>query len=299
MANSKKTKYEFKGLDKIFGDSLEETLSIIDSKIPQEQIKNATYTVNIDFLKPNPYQPRRKFAEEDLKELSDSIKINGIIQPIIVTENEDGTYTIIAGERRTRAAKIAKLIEIPVLILKLTQNQMREYAIIENVQRVDLSDIEEAIAYKSLAEDLGLTQEEIGIRVGKSRSHVANIMRLLNLPEEIKDGMLNGLITMGQAKPLLTITSDKKLLNTIFEKIIKENLTSREIEYLVKQKNKISNKQHENNKPIKSSALDSVQNHMIRKLGTKISIDDKTIKIYYSDTKDLNRILEILDLLEN
>ncbi|AGR41658.1 ParB/RepB/Spo0J family partition protein [Spiroplasma taiwanense] len=287
MAMSKK-RYNFKGLDDIFGESVSDIVGVIenDKKISDTNKK----TINIDLLKPNPFQPRKLFENDELNELAESIKLHGIIQPIII--NQD--HQIIAGERRTRAAKIAGLKEIPVILLNITNTQMEEFAIIENIQRVDLLDIEEAVAYKKLSVNLNLKQEEIASRVGKSRSHVANIMRLLNLPEKIQNAMLEKKITMGQAKPLLSIINNIELLDDIFNKIIEKDLTSREVEALIKNKNKVSFVTENNKKP----SVIFAENNLMRKLGTKVTIDNGKFIIRYSDEDDLNRIFEILGLID-
>ncbi|QEH62392.1 chromosome partitioning protein ParB [Spiroplasma chinense] len=288
MAAAKK-KYNFKGLDDIFGESVSDVVGIIenDKKVATELSK----TIDVNLLKPNPYQPRKIFEQEELQELAESIKIHGLIQPIIINEKNE----IVAGERRTRASKIAGLKEVPVIVLNLSKQQMEEFAIIENIQRVDLSDIEEAVAYKQLASSLKLKQEEIASRVGKSRSHVANIMRLLNLPENIQQAMLEKKVTMGQTKPLLTILNNPILLNQIFERILSEDLTAREVEALIKNKDALNEKP---SKPNKRPNTIYVENKIMRVLGTKVSIDNGKLTIRYADDSDLNRILEILGLTD-
>ncbi|KAF5299734.1 hypothetical protein FQR65_LT19471 [Abscondita terminalis] len=177
------------GLDEIFGDSVSDLVGSLEKDT--KKANEISQKVSVDLLFPNKFQPRKIFAEENLQELSDSIKINGLIQPIIVKKSND-KYEIIAGERRTRAAKLAGLKEVPVVVLDVNDEQLEEFAIIENIQRVDLNDIEEAIAYKNLSKKM--KQDEIAKKVSKSRSHISNIMRLLNLPEYIQQDMLSGLI---------------------------------------------------------------------------------------------------------
>ncbi|AKU80305.1 ParB/RepB/Spo0J family partition protein [Spiroplasma turonicum] len=285
-----KKRYNFKGLDDIFGESVVDVVGKIenDKKLNEE----AKSYIDINILKPNPYQPRKVFDDEEIIELSESIKTHGIIQPIIINNDNE----IVAGERRMRAAKIAGLKTVPVIIINLSKVQMEEFAIIENIQRVDLLEIEEAIAYKQLSNSLKLKQEEISKRVGKSRSHIANIMRLLNLPDYVQEALLEKKLTMGHAKPLLTIISDEKLLLNIFNKIIKEDITVREVEKLVKNKTleEVSTNKVKNINP----NLKNMENKLMRKLGTKVAIDSSKIAIKYTDIDDLNRILELLGFIE-
>ncbi|AUB32157.1 ParB/RepB/Spo0J family partition protein [Spiroplasma floricola] len=284
-----KGKYNFKGLDDIFGESVSDIIGGIEND--KEKVNKSKTMISIDLLKPNPFQPRKTFEEEELNELAESIKIHGIIQPIIINNQNE----IVAGERRTRAAKIAGLKEIPAIILELSSDQMEEFAIIENIQRVDLLDIEEAVAYKKLSTNLKLKQEEIAIRVGKSRSHVANIMRLLNLPQKVQDAMLQRKVTMGQAKPLLSIINNEQLLDSIFKKILEQDLTARAIEQLIKNNN--SNETEKLNVP-KNPAVIYTENKIMRRLGTKVTIDSGKLTIRFSSDDDLNRILELLGLTD-
>ncbi|AOG61071.1 chromosome partitioning protein ParB [Spiroplasma helicoides] len=288
MATAKK-KYNFKGLDEIFGESVKDVIDVIETN--KEVANEIKSYVLVDDLKPNPYQPRKIFEPEEIEELAQSIERHGIIQPVIITKNNE----IVAGERRVRAAKSIGLKEVPVVILELSNQQMEEFAIIENIQRVDLTDIEEAIAYKQLSVSLKLKQEQIASRVGKSRSHVANIMRLLNLPQKIQDAMLEKKVTMGQAKPLLSILNDTKLLNEIFEKILKEDLTAREVEALIKNG---GNTPEQKEKKQKDTSTIYTENRLMRRLGTKVTIENQKLTIKYLDNNDLNRILEILGLLD-
>lgn len=289
MANKKK--YNFKGLDELFGESVTDLVDKIQTN--KEVEKENVVLTEVDKLTPNPYQPRKTFDDEQINELVESIKLHGIIQPIIINNNNE----IVAGERRARAAKLAGLKEVPTVTLKLTNLQMEEFAIIENIQRVDLLDIEEAVAYKKLATNLKLKQEEIAARVGKSRSHIANIMRLLNLPENIQEAMMQKKLTMGQAKPLLTILNNKNLLEEIYNKIITTNLSARDVENLIKNALTIANNKQRVG-ATKSPEIISTENMIMRKLGTKVMIDNKKFTIHYSSDNDLNRILEILNLIQ-
>ncbi|WP_338985030.1 ParB/RepB/Spo0J family partition protein [Spiroplasma endosymbiont of Diplazon laetatorius] len=285
-----KGKYNFKGLDDIFGESVSDIIGVIEND--KDKANNSKTMVDVNLLIPNPYQPRKTFEDEELNELAESIKLHGIIQPVIINNKNE----IIAGERRTRAAKIAGLKQIPAIVLELTSSQMEEFAIIENIQRVDLLDIEEAVAYKQLATNLKLKQEEIASRVGKSRSHVANIMRLLNLPQKVQDAMLQRKITMGQAKPLLSIVNNENLLDSIFKQIIEKDLTAREVEQLIKGNNISSS---EKQSSVKKPSVVYMENKMMRRLGTKVTIDNGKLTIRYSNDDDLNRVLELLGLTDD
>jgi ParB family chromosome partitioning protein len=258
-----------------------------------EKAKELASTVAISTLQPNPFQPRKIFSDVEIQELSDSIKQNGIIQPIIVNEVAKNSYQIVAGERRYRAAKLANLKEVPVVIAKLDSKQMEEFAIIENIQRVDLTDIEEAVAYKQLAKSLNLKQDEIAKRVGKSRSHVANILRLVNLPQYIQDAMLQKEISMGQAKPLLSILSNEKLLKEVFDRIVANNLTARDVEQLIK---KLQSGDDVATKVIKKRdpLLNGIENKLMIRFGTRVSISDNKIVLKYNGVEDLNKILELM-----
>ncbi|AKX34694.1 site-specific DNA-binding protein [Spiroplasma litorale] len=285
-----KKRYNFKGLDDIFGESVSDVVGKIEND--KKLVEEAKTFVDINILKANPYQPRKIFEAEEITELAESIQLHGIIQPIIINfENE-----IVAGERRLRAAKQAGLSEVPVIRVNLSKLQMEEFAIIENIQRVDLLEIEEAIAYKQLSNSLKLKQEEISKRVGKSRSHVANIMRLLNLPDFVQKALLEKKLTMGHAKPLLTILGDENFLEYVFNKIIKEDITVREVEQLVKNKNKTSNSNIESKQV--NPNLKSMENKIMRRLGTKVTIDSSKISIKYTSVDDLNRILDLLGFIE-
>jgi ParB family chromosome partitioning protein len=286
-----KKRYNFKGLDEIFGESVTDLVGSLEDNT--EKAKELASTVAISTLQPNPFQPRKIFSDVEIQELSDSIKQNGIIQPIIVNEVAKNSYQIVAGERRYRAAKLANLKEVPVVIAKLDSKQMEEFAIIENIQRVDLTDIEEAVAYKQLAKSLNLKQDEIAKRVGKSRSHVANILRLVNLPQYIQDAMLQKEISMGQAKPLLSILSNEKLLKEVFDRIVANNLTARDVEQLIK---KLQSGDDVATKVIKKRdpLLNGIENKLMIRFGTRVSISDNKIVLKYNGVEDLNKILELM-----
>jgi ParB family chromosome partitioning protein len=238
----------------------------------------------------NPHQPRKDFDEEKLKELSESIKKNGIIQPIIVTKRGD-QLEIIAGERRLRAAKLAGLSKVPVIIREASEQQKLELAIIENIQRHDLNPIEEANSYLKLSKEFGLSQEEVAQRVGKSRSAVANKLRLLQLPAEIQRALQEEKITEGHAKAILAI-SDPEKQRVLFEMIIKNNLTVRQVEGKTRE---ISVRKHRRLINI-DPEVKAVEDKLIGALGTKVKLvqsgqGGKIIVEFYSK-EELNSLIE-------
>ena len=295
MPASKKTKKLGKGLDAIFGEAsqggdLQSVISAIEKKAPQlSQVE-----VKLKDIRPNPYQPRKHFDEEKLNELAVSIKEHGIFQPIILKESVQG-YEIVAGERRFRAASIVGLEEAPAIIVDFSDQQMMEIALLENIQREDLNAIEEAQAYQSMMKKLKLTQEELSKRVGKSRAHIANTVRLLKMPKKLQDYVLEGTLTMGHIKPLITIDEKKAL--EVAQKAIDNELSVREVEDIVKGI-KLQDARKAKPKEEKPKEYVYVEGLLRKKYRTKIKVDDNTITIKYSDTKDLNRILEIMGVIE-
>jgi ParB family chromosome partitioning protein len=187
------------------------------------------WQIPLSDIQPNPTQPRRTFSDAELNELAESIKEHGVLQPILVSEKPDGGYEIIAGERRYRASKLAGRTTIPVIVKQLVEQVKLEVALIENIQRQDLNPIEEAISFKRLCEEFGLTQEQVAEKVGKSRSAIANTMRLLDLPEEIQTALMNKQITSGQGRALLSLPTEKEQLDTFYSMTGKK-ITVRELE---------------------------------------------------------------------
>lgn len=255
-------------------------------------------TINIAYIHPNQYQPRKQFDEDSLKELSESIKQHGVIQPIIVRKVDSG-YQIVAGERRWRAAKIAGLSEIPAIVKDFDDLQVMEIALIENLQREDLNPIEEAKAYKALIEQFNLTQEEISKKIGKSRSVIANSIRLLNLDDRVQEMLVKGDITIGHAKVILSLPN-KNLQYEAAKKVVTENLNVRETEDLVKN---LLRKNEKITKKLKSNKIDvhvkEIEDNLCSFLGTKVKISQKSkdrgiIQIEYYSGEDLTRIIEII-----
>lgn len=220
-----------RGLDALLGDAPRERKTPDAGPAPAERAPGPKRELPIELLKPNADQPRRAFDKDAIEELAVSIRSKGMLQPILVRPKSGGDYEIVAGERRWRAAQKAKLHNVPVIIRELTDEETAEIALIENVQRVDLNPVEEAAAYRRLTEAFGRTQEEIANAVGKSRSHVANIMRLLNLPQKAIDALAAGAITMGHARALLSVPSPEETLALV----LKNELSVRETEALARE----------------------------------------------------------------
>ena len=253
--------------------------------------------VKITMVEPNRDQPRHKFDEAALNELSDSIKQYGIISPIIVQDRKDH-YEIIAGERRWRAAKIAGLKEIPVIIKNFTEQEIVEISLIENIQRENLNPIEEALAYKRLLTEFNLKQEEVAERVSKSRTAVTNSMRLLKLADEVQQMIIDEKITTGHARALITIEDTEKQIE-IAKKVVDEKLSVRDIEKLVKDLNK-PKKEKKAAKQIKNEFIyQDIEEKLKQSFGTKVSVIAKEdgsgkIEIDFYSSDDLDRILDLL-----
>ena len=258
--------------------------------------------VALSALKPGPEQPRRAFDETTLKELAQSIKEKGILQPILAEQDTDGSYTIIAGERRVRAAKLAGIQKVPVIVRRFSTQEKLEIALIENVQREDLTPVEEALAYRRLMDIAELSQEQVAIRVGKDRSTVANTLRLLKLPEESREALSHGLITAGHARALLALvnTGDQHVL---LGRIVENGLSVREAEDVAASFNKGKKGKTGTSKKgvasrVKEPEIRELEQKLIEKLGTKVEVhgtgNKGRIQITYFSSDDLERILQIL-----
>lgn len=266
----------------------------LDALIPTEKVGQGYVILGIDEIRPNTYQPRKDFDEEAINELAVSIQEKGIIQPIVVRKNMNA-YEIIVGERRWRAAQRVGLTKVPVIIKDASDREALELALVENLQREDLNPIEEATAYDQLIEDFGLTHEEISKRIGKERSTITNQLRLLKLPEEVREALIKGEITAGHARALLGLESPNKM-KEVLEAIRKEKLSVRKTEKLVQKL--LGDKQT----AIKSHAVDPFIKHLTdelkKALGTQVKIIDKggegKIEIEYYSKDELERIIEIL-----
>lgn len=253
------------------------------------------HNIPIKECRPNPYQPRKTFNADAIEELKTSIIEYGIIQPLILRKSIKG-YEIVAGERRFRAAKEANLTEVPAIIQDLTDQKMMEIALLENLQREDLSIIEEALAYKNLLEELKLTQEELSEKLGKSRSHIANTVRLLTLPEVVINYINNGQLSMGHGRAILGI-KEKKYIDNVVKKTIKENLNVRQIEKLILDLNE-GNEKKKVMAPKKDVFLVKQEEELRDVLGTAVKIqknkDKGKIEIDFYNDEDLERLLAVL-----
>jgi len=273
------------GLDAIFGSDINSLLDDIQNGTEPDGVTTTNTSLKLADIKPNPYQPREIFDEEKLQELADSIKEHGVFTPVLVRRVVDG-YELVAGERRTKAAEIAGLTEIPAIIVDFNDDQMMEISLLENIQRENLSAIEEAKAYKSLIDKRGYTQEELGKRVSKSREHVANTLRLLALPDKVQKLVENGTLSAGQARPLITV--DPNDVDKLVDKVVKENLSVRRVEKLVQDYKNPPTK----NTPIISETAREYQKQLQRYLQTRVKIDGSKITINYVDENDLKRIVD-------
>ncbi|MFE4704847.1 ParB/RepB/Spo0J family partition protein [Peribacillus simplex] len=249
-------------------------------------------------LRPNPYQPRKSFRLEAIEELKQSIMEHGILQPIIARESIKG-YEIVAGERRYRAAKEAGLKTVPVVVRKLSEQQMMELAILENLQREDLNPIEEAVAYQTLLEKLEFTQEQLANRLGKSRPHIANHVRLLSLPEGIRRYISDGEISMGHGRALLGLKK-KEMLKPVADKILKEGMNVRQLEQYIHQLNDTVSRETKNKKQEKKDIFIKQRETSLReRLGTSVTIKQSKkkgkIEIEFFSKEDLERILNLID----
>ena len=253
--------------------------------------------INLKELRPNPYQPRKVFSEEAIEELKQSILLHGILQPIIARKSIKG-YEIVVGERRFRAAGEAGLKTVPVVIREMTEQQMMELAILENLQREDLNPIEEAIAYQTLLERLKLTQDELAKRLGKSRPHITNHVRLLSLPEEIKKFISEGKISMGHGRALLALKNKEKL-NAVVAKVMKEKLNVRQLEQYIHQLNEIVPRETKTmEQPKKDIFIKQRETSLRERLGTTVTIKQTKkkgkIEIEFFSQEDLDRILDLI-----
>ncbi|WP_122551439.1 ParB/RepB/Spo0J family partition protein [Lactiplantibacillus plantarum] len=266
--------------------------------------EEAVVDLDLKDIHANPYQPRRTFDQTALKELASSIEKSGVFQPIIVQQPdaELNKYEIIAGERRFRASKLAHQTTIPAIVRDVTEEQMMEVAVLENLQREDLTPLEEAAAYDSLMKKLKLTQAEVSKRLGKSRPYIANYLRLLGLPDGVKQYIQKGQLSMGQARTLLSL-KDKTKLAPLAKRVVKDNMTVRQLEQIVARYNGESKEPAKKVAPKKSPYIRASEEQLQEKFGTAVSIQTKAnkadqgkIEIPYLSNEDLTRILEILSI---
>lgn len=283
------------GLEQLF-NSENLDLANVEKKIYETANREEIVDIKLSDLRPNPYQPRRVFDEEALEELASSIKEHGVIQPVIIKKTIKG-YEIIAGERRVRASEKAGLETVPAIVRNFTDAQMMEIALLENLQRENLSAIEEALAYQLMLEKLKITHKELAKKVGKSRSHITNILGLLRLPKEVQDMIISKKLSMGHARVLSKLEDSNQIIETA-TKIINQKIPVRELEKVA------DGEQFERrvkiNRPIpeKNENYKLVEDLLSDKLDTKIKVKDNKIVINFNNVADLNRILEILNIKE-
>ncbi len=290
-----------RGLDIFMGDTKEPSKkysSDIISSVPEDD-KGSVSEISINLIEPNKKQPRKRFDADKIKALSESISEHGLIQPILITPAENGRYTIIAGERRWRASKKAGLKTIPVIIREYSEIEAAQIALIENLQREDLNPIEEAAGYRALMDEFSLTQDEVSKKIGKSRSAVANSLRLLSLGENISKMLINGELSAGHARALLSLEDES--LREEAAQLVKENgLNVRQTEQLVKKLLKPKIEKPKLSEEFKVE-LDSISEKLCNRFGTKVNIShgDKKgkIEIEYYGNDDLDRILNLLSII--
>ncbi|MFH2063767.1 MAG: ParB/RepB/Spo0J family partition protein [Pseudomonadota bacterium] len=282
ISSARKKRVLGRGLDALFPD-----IGSMDTKARD------FFQCDIDVIRPNPYQPRRKFAEEELAALSSSIKEQGILQPLLVRRNSNG-YELIAGERRLRASKMAGLSQVPVVVREITDTELLEASIVENIQREDLNPMEEAEAYQRLMDEFKMTQQQVAERVSKSRSAVANFLRLCQLPRPIKESLMENVLSMGHARALLGM-ENAALQTKVWQTVISKGLSVRQTEALVK---KLKSRPREKSPKPNESYFQTVAEDLSRRFGTKVNIkkngEKGKVEIEFYSNNDLDRLLELL-----
>lgn len=278
-----------RGLDSLFG---QQNVTDILEDIENGKDQRSQLMIPVSEIRPNPYQPRKIFNKEALEELSLSIQQHGVFTPILVKKSISG-YELITGERRWRASKMANLEEIPAIVVDFDDQQMMEVALLENVQREDLNVIEEAKAYEQLIQRLNYTQEQLAHRIGKSREHITNTLRLLRLPEEVQEKVTSKQLSMGHARALLGL-KDEELMKKIAKQTIQQGLSVRKVEQLVK----AQSQKKEEPKQKESVFVKDAKRKLEEYFQTSVHIGTHNISIHYENEEDLNRILELLNLVE-
>ena len=280
-----------RGLEQLF-DSEVLDFNSFESNILESASVDDIQQINLSEIRSNPYQPRKTFNQEALQELAESIKAYGVFQPIIVKKSIKG-YDLVAGERRVKASKLAGMETIPAIIKDFSDEMMREIALLENLQRENLTAIELAWAYKGIIDSLHITQDELANKVGKSRSSVTNTLGLLRLPNSVQTMILDGKLSMGHARELSKLEDNDKIVEYA-KNIVNNDLSVREVENLsksieLKKKNPI-------NRVHKDREYDYVERKLKEVFGTKVKVDNKKIEINFSNNNDLDRILEIMNI---
>lgn len=281
-----------KGLAAIFGEDVNDVLEDIQQGKSDTHV-SGRFEVSIDDVRPNPYQPRKTFDEGRLRELADSIRQHGVFTPILVKRSLGG-YELIAGERRLRACRLAGIKKIPAIEMEFDDQQMMEIALLENIQREDLNAIEEAKAYEKLIQKVGYTQEELARRIGKSREHVANMMRLLKLPARLQQHVTAHELSMGHVRALLSL-EDAALMEEVAQKAIREQMSVRAVEKLVKGMVQPKPRKKEKARDIH---MEAVEHRLQERFQTTVKVANGQIVIRYDGDDDLNRILEMIGGLD-
>ena len=283
-----------RGLEQLFNNEVLD-FDAFESNIVESAKESDIVEVNVDDIKVNPYQPRKTFNQEALDELATSMKNYGVFQPIIIKKTIKGYY-LVAGERRLRASKLAGKKTIPAIIKEFTDEEMREIALLENVQRENLTAIELAWAYKGIIDSLHIRREDLALRLGKSRSHITNTLGLLRLPEEVQNMVLENKISMGHARVLSKLENIDEIL-LLSRKIVNENVSVHDLEEMVN-KTDFKRKVTINRKNI-SNDYDYVERELKEVLGTKVKINNNKIQIFFENNADLDRILDIMNIKIN
>ena len=280
-----------RGLEQLFSTEVLD-FDAFEDKIMESADENDIKEIPLSEIRPNPYQPRKSFDQAALDELATSIKNYGVFQPIIVKKSIKG-YDLVAGERRLRASKLAGLDTIPAIVKEFDDEQMREIALLENIQRENLSSIELAWAYKGIIDSLQIRQEDLAARIGKSRSHVTNILGLLRLPDDVQDMVRDNKISMGHARVLSKI-EDNAEVEKLAKDVVKNNISVRDLENISQKEDGI--RKVSNTKQVKDNEYKYVEDELKDILGTKVRVENKKIEIFFNSKVDLTRILDILNV---
>ncbi|MGI6607477.1 MAG: ParB/RepB/Spo0J family partition protein [Erysipelotrichaceae bacterium] len=278
------------GLAAIFGEDVISVIDEIQSSAKADEYGRRA-TLKLSSIRSNPYQPRKIFDQKKMEELAQSIRENGVFTPVLVREAVGG-YELIAGERRVKASVLAGKEEIPAIIMDFDDGQMMEISLLENIQREDLNALEEAGGYQKLIDKLGYTQEQLAKRIGKSREHISNTLRLLKLPEDVQKLVEENKLSMGHVKCLITL--DDKTISEIAHKAVRERLSVRQVEALASAKKSVKTAKT----TVEDPYLADLQNSLQRKFSSKVKITKNSINIFYQDTDELNRLLELLNVID-
>lgn len=280
-----------RGLEQLFNNEILD-FDAFENSIVENAKEDDIKEINLDEIRSNPYQPRKTFNEEALNELATSIKNYGVFQPVIVKKSIKG-YDLVAGERRVKASRLAGMKTIPAIIRDFTDDKMREIALLENLQRENLSSIELAWAYKGIIDNLHITQEELADKLGKSRSHVTNTLGLLRLPDKVQSMVLDNELSMGHARVLSKIDENDKIYE-LANKVVANNMSVRELEDVStheEMKKHVTIKRKE-----KDNDYSYVEQELREMLGTRVNVSNRKMEIYFDSITDLNRILDILNV---